>query len=77
MYNKLLGSSVNPEKLGLTIKGIIVGIIPIILIFSGGKLNESDLINFVEAVGGAVAAGMVLYGLGRKIWVKFTTPKPE
>lgn len=69
--NKLLGSSVNPEKLSLTIKGVLLGLVPVILIFAGGRINEIELIALIEAVAMCVASVMVLYGLGRKIWVKF------
>ena len=70
MYNKLLGSSVNPEKLSLTIKGVLLGLVPIILIFAGGRINKIELVAFIEAVTAAIASLMFLYGLGRKIWVK-------
>lgn len=69
--NKLLGSSVNPEKLSLTIKGVLLGLVPVILIFGGGRINEIELIALIEAIAMCVASVMVLYGLGRKIWVKF------
>lgn len=69
--NKFLGSSVNPDKLALTVKGVLVGLIPVILFFAGGRLNEIELVNFIEAVAAAVASVMILYGLGRKIWVRF------
>lgn len=78
--HKLLGSSVNSEKLALTIKGILVAILPVILFVAklqGWDIGEGDLQNFIDvaiyaisAVGSAIGAVMTLFGLFRKIYYK-------
>ena len=79
--NKYLSSSINPDKLSLTIRGIAVGVIPILVIVLGmagfdiPESNWSDLteavISLATSVLGVVSSFMVVYGLIRKILVKF------
>jgi len=66
----ILGSSVNADKISLTIKGIGVGLIPIILIIcqaSGLNVLESDLVATVNAIALIASSLSVVYGLVRKI----------
>lgn len=77
--NKLLVSSINPEKLSLTVKGILLGIIPVILIVAGIfnlNVSEGDLTSVVNAVvqvivavGAAASAILTLIGAIRKVIV--------
>jgi len=81
MLPKVLTSSVDSSKLALTIKGILIGIIPLALFIassSGVALVQGELNGLVEAIseliiafGGVLSAGVTLYGLFRKIAVKF------
>lgn len=77
--NKYLASSVNPEKLSLTIKGILVGLVPLIIVLTGlnqAELNEviEGIIQAVTGITTAIAGVMTAYGLLRKIWIKL---KPQ
>ena len=75
---KIFRSSVNPEKLSLTIKGIGVGLIPVIILISragGIELGAEELTNLVVAVSASVAAFMTVYGLIRKLIVKIKRSK--
>lgn len=67
-------SSTGSGKTSLTIKGLALGIIPLVIFaagFAGVSLTETELVEFVEAISGALAAIMVVYGLGRKLAMKF------
>lgn len=69
----ILGSSVNPEKLGLTVKGFIVALIPLAVLVAeqfGINLTQSELIEALNYGVSAVSTLMVLYGALRKIVVK-------
>ena len=82
-----LKSSVDPEKLGLTVKGILIGVVPVILLVSGlagADLGQSDFNELIEALVNLVVAGattvsalMVAWGLIRKILVKLGVVKPR
>lgn len=65
----MLGSSVDPQKLSLTIKSMGIMLIP--LIVAVGKmfnisLAESDLTELVSAVASIVSLTGIIYGIGRK-----------
>lgn len=69
---RLLGSSVDPNKVALTVKGLLTGLIPVIIIIAKGfsiQLDESTLVTLIELISGIVAGVMVVYGLGRKVVV--------
>ena len=74
--NRLMGSSVDPQKLSLTIKGIL-GTVVILLGFLGYQnIFDVDeltgaIISVVEAVLVVISSGTALYGLIRKIINKF------
>ena len=74
--NRLMGSSVDPQKLSLTIKGIL-GTVVILLGFLGYQnIFDVDeltgaIISVVEAVLVVISTGTALYGLIRKIINKF------
>ena len=83
MNNKKYGafsSSVDPQKLAMTVKGILVGVLPVIILVvkqftqidisvEAGQLTDliSDLI---MGVGGVASILMTGYGLVRKIYNK-------
>ena len=79
MINKILASSVNPEKLSLTIKGILVGLAPVLLVIFGVSninVGQEDLNQIIDAtsnaiisVGGTISAIMILWGAIRKVLV--------
>lgn len=68
---KIFGSSASPDKVGLTIKGVGLGLIPVLIIalkIAGVSVLESDLVSLIESLSTAVASIMVIYGLLRKLW---------
>lgn len=78
----ILSSSVDPQKLALTVRGIMIAVIPTGLLVSrmfGVELGEGDLNSlvsgvetFIIAVGGVIAAALTLWGVVRKIMVAIT-----
>ena len=79
--NKLFASSVNPEKLSLTIKGLLTGLIPLFILFAqfkGVSLVEIEIESMIDSIGaiimaisGIISAMITFAGLVRKIVVKF------
>ena len=70
----ILKSSANPEKLSLTIKGIAVGLIPIAILIAGMfglKLDSNELVALVDSFLAVLSAGMILFGLVRKLVLRF------
>jgi len=71
--NKLLRSSANPEKLSLTIKGVLLALIPVavfLLAKLGFDLTEVELLELANAFVVVVSAVLVFIGLMRKIIIK-------
>lgn len=76
-----LGSSSDGEKIALTVKGLLVGIIPIVIAISGTfgvnldltELNTlvDSVVNVIISVSLAVSAVMTAFGLARKVVNKF------
>lgn len=85
--NKIIASSVNPEKLSLTIKGVIVAVVPIVIAVAGlTKLNLGSaditalgdgLINAVNLMAQLAAAIMIVVGVVRKIGIGLGLIKPQ
>lgn len=78
-YPKLLGSSVDPAQLSLTIKGVLLGLIPLAIAvakLSGVTLLEGDLVNLIEAVFAVVAGIITTVGAVRKVLMA-EAKKPE
>ena len=78
--NEILRSSANGQNLSLTVKGILVALIPIITTLAG-KLGvviaQGELATIIEGIVGVIASIMIVYGAGRKIYIrKKNTPKP-
>ncbi len=70
----IIGSSANSTKLALTVQGILVALIPLIIGIGRAynlEIAEADLTGLIQAIGGAISAVMVLYGLGRKAYNKY------
>jgi len=69
-------SSVDPNKIALTVKGVLVAIVPVILfaLKAGGiEIGEGDIQSLIDsitaaiiAVGGAISAVMLVWGGIRK-----------
>lgn len=73
--SNFLSSSADANKISLTVKGILLSLVPIIMIMTG--LTEAEIQpiidTFVQIVFLAttmISAGQVLYGLMRKIYLK-------
>lgn len=74
----ILTSSANPAEVSLTIRGILMGAIPIIMTFVGlTHLSvSSDMLTsltnafviFVQAALAIVSATMIFVGAARKVW---------
>lgn len=75
----LLASSADPQKVSLTLKGVLIGVIPTIIAFAGltgvtipdqealtSIVNDGSMI--VQILLGMVASAMTVWGLLRKIW---------
>lgn len=70
-YPKFIGSSVDPEKLSLTIKGLAATLIPVIVLIAAGlkvSLDPSDLQSFVDTLLGIFTLSVTAYGLVRKAY---------
>lgn len=66
-------SSVDREKLSLTIKGVGVAIIPVVIFLGqsiGLGIAEADLTELFGSFATLVSAGMIFAGLVRKVIVK-------
>ncbi len=70
---KILKSSVNENKISLTIKGVGIALIPTLIFIAGlfgFSFVEADLTELVNAIATLVSAGFIVYGLVRKVVVK-------
>lgn len=70
-----LSSSQDPEKLALRVKGILVGLVPLFIMFSQSKdwgITEGEVMELVEKLTLILSATMVVWGQVRA-WIK----KPE
>lgn len=68
---KILKSSTRSGNLSLTVKGLLVALIPIAISvanYYGIILDENTLFDGVEQLFTAISAVMVLIGLGRKLY---------
>ena len=65
----ILGSSVNPEKISLTIKSTGLILVPVVVLIArsfGFEVVDTDLVQVVNALSGMVGFGGVIYGVYRK-----------
>jgi len=76
-YNWLMKSSANPEKLSLTIKGILSAIVFVAVSFGANYTFTSfdvsamayDIANLISQIGVAVSALVAAFGFVRKIYI--------
>lgn len=71
----IFGSSEDPSKLGDTVRGLIISL-SAVLIFVASHFNvtldQSQVVEIATVLGGAVGAIWTLYGLVKKLIVKFS-----
>lgn len=83
IYNWFVYSSANPEKIAMTVKGILLGIAPFILIVLQARgytnvgsetINEwiTSFCEILTMVLGAVSTFLTVVGLVRKLWKTVT-----
>jgi hypothetical protein len=72
--NKFLESSVDPSKLSLTVKGLLLSLLPVFLVLTG--MTEETIQPIIDVIVQAVflvtalvSTFQILYGLIRKIYV--------
>jgi len=61
-------SSVDPQKLSLTIKSLVPLLIFALPYFGFVNVGSNDLINLIDTGGFALSAAFAFYGLARKLW---------
>lgn len=64
-FDKLITSSVDPTKLSLTIRGFLVALIPLIIVFTG--LSEADVNGLVDGIVNIVFLATSLYSAGAMV----------
>jgi len=79
-------SSTNPEKLSLTVKAVLTGIIPYVIVLSGlthTAINSSELNDVVATVAMTIQYGLTFvaailgaYGTIRKVYLTATGQNP-
>ena len=77
----LLQSSVDPTKVSLTVRGVLIGFVPAIVLIAnlkGWQLGEDGVllaidtfVAFLSGVLTAFAAVQTLYGFARKVYLTF------
>ena len=75
MY-KLIQSSANPDKLALTIKGILTALIPVILLVLsvwGFNIGTEEITEVIAQITGIIAGVVILLGLCRKFYFLIKT----
>ena len=80
--NKLLASSSDPKQLSLTVRGVLVAVVPLVAVairLAGGEINDGDVQAIVDNVsnavflfGSAVSVVMMVAGLVRKVFNTFS-----
>ena len=68
-----LGSSADPTKLAATWKGILLGLIPVIVIIAkqfGIELDSTELVKLIVSALEVVSSVTIAFGIGRKIVIK-------
>lgn len=70
---KWYSSSADSSNISLTVKGVGIGLIPIVLFIAGMfgfSFVEADLVELVNSLAVLVSAVMVVVGVARKIYIK-------
>jgi len=65
-YHKMLGSSVNPERLSLTLKAFVPLILFVVAYFKI-DISETQIDTIISSTGTIVAGVTVIYGIVRKV----------
>lgn len=73
MFDKLITSSSDPEKLSATVKGLLVSVLPIIMLLTHFNEMEANTLitnisNLVFFLTAGYSAGMTVFGLLRKLY---------
>lgn len=78
MFEKLLHSSANPEKVSLTVKGLLTTLIPVAMVFikvAGAEISNDDVQKLVDSIAEVIMIAtsllstvMVVWGLLRKFY---------
>lgn len=71
---KWYSSSASAERISLTLKGVLVGLIPLFIVAGksvGLELTQHELMQTIETVVALVSGGMVLIGLARKFFYRY------
>ena len=74
MFQWLIQSSANPDKLAMTVRGLLLGLIPVALIVAktlGLDLAPQDLEDLVVMVTAILSGVVTLFGLVRKVYFWF------
>lgn len=69
--NPILQSSQNPEKLSMTIKGLLIGLVPLfiaVLSWAGVNVSDTAVVELVESVTTWLSLTVVTVGALRKFW---------
>ena len=74
--HKLLGSSVNPNKVSLTIKAFVPLILFAVAYFKI-DISETQIDTIITSIGTIVASGTVIYGIVRKVIASYRKEKYE
>lgn len=82
MLNQILQSSKDPQKLSMTVTGLLSGLIPVIgavMVLTGHQIDDTAMQSIVAAIGttiiavGSVVSGVqIVWGLIRKFIPKST-----
>jgi hypothetical protein len=72
-FNWIITSSTDPTKVSLFIKGILVGLAPLLMIAFGITEEQwtpivDQAVQLAYFVSAAISAGMMLWGMGRKLY---------
>ena len=68
----ILSSSVNPKKLSLTVKGVLLSVVPLALVLLRANdisVTEAELVEAIEQTGAILTLGIALFGSVRKLVV--------
>lgn len=66
-----LGSSANPEELSMTVKGLLVSLVPLLMVVlkaTGVDIDESTVLEVINQFTTALAAVLVGFGAARKFY---------
>jgi len=75
-YHKMLGSSVNPNNLSLTLKAFVPLILFAVAYFKI-DISETQIDTIITSIGTIVASGTVIYGIVRKVITSLKKEKNE